>query len=160
MAHSVRPNPAAALDEVARIKALMAESVMTPEERIADLEARLRQTEIERDVFKAESRRLAWPTDAQKENDNLRIALRTMGVLQEELQAKYTKLQEAVERIMRPLREQKRVGEAKWLVVIVREGEPEVTPFEEEDFARAYFNRWSNQWSESFLTKVVIGPLT
>lgn len=46
-----------------------------------------------------------------------------------------------------------------WLVVICREGTTEATPFVDEGDARAFFDQASQQWSESFLARVVIGPL-
>jgi len=45
------------------------------------------------------------------------------------------------------------------IVVIVREGEKEVVPFEDEDEAREFFEKASLQWSDSFLCKVVKGPV-
>jgi len=47
---------------------------------------------------------------------------------------------------------------ARWMCVIVREQIAEVTRFDDEVDARAYFDTASAQWSESFLTEVVIGP--
>lgn len=45
-----------------------------------------------------------------------------------------------------------------WLVVIVREGAPEVTPFESYSDALAFFGMWSAQWSESYLAHAVRAP--
>lgn len=44
------------------------------------------------------------------------------------------------------------------LVVIVREGVPEVTGFYSLVDAQAFFSVWSAQWSEAFLCEVVNGP--
>lgn len=46
----------------------------------------------------------------------------------------------------------------RWLVVIWRETYVEVTPFVEEDDARAFFDLASLQWTESYLTRVIRGP--
>jgi len=46
----------------------------------------------------------------------------------------------------------------RWLVVIWRESAAEVTTFDEEADARAFFDTASIQWTESFLAKVVVGP--
>ncbi len=45
-----------------------------------------------------------------------------------------------------------------WLVSICREGVTEVTLFDAEDEARTFFAAASLQWSESFLSRVEIGP--
>lgn len=52
-----------------------------------------------------------------------------------------------------------RPGMYPWLVVIVREGTPTVTPFANEQDARDYFDVAAAQWSESFLCRVEIGPV-
>lgn len=44
------------------------------------------------------------------------------------------------------------------LVIIVREGVPEVTGFGSLADAQVFFAVWSAQWSESFLCAVVNGP--
>lgn len=44
------------------------------------------------------------------------------------------------------------------LVVIVREGVPEVTGFPGLQDATVYFDQAGTQWSESFLTEIVYGP--
>lgn len=46
-----------------------------------------------------------------------------------------------------------------WLVVIAREGVPEVTPFEYEEDARAFESTWGTQWSESYVCRVIKGPV-
>jgi len=46
----------------------------------------------------------------------------------------------------------------RWLVIICREGAIEVVPFAGEEQARAFFDRASWQWSDSYLTQVVVGP--
>lgn len=46
----------------------------------------------------------------------------------------------------------------RWLVVINREQEPALYWFDDELDARGFFDRASTQWTESFLTKIVIGP--
>jgi hypothetical protein len=51
-------------------------------------------------------------------------------------------------------------GVYRWLVVIVREGVPEVTGFWELEEAERHFDRASWQWSDSFLVEVVKGPRT
>ncbi len=48
----------------------------------------------------------------------------------------------------------------RWLVVIAREGVPEVTGFWEREDAEDYFDRASIQWSDSYLVEVVRGPIT
>ena len=45
-----------------------------------------------------------------------------------------------------------------WLVVIVREGAPEVTGFDNHKDAYDYFDRHGAQWSESYLCEVILGP--
>lgn len=45
-----------------------------------------------------------------------------------------------------------------WLVCIVREQIPEVVTFTSESAARRFYDLWSTQWSESYLTKIVFGP--
>jgi len=45
-----------------------------------------------------------------------------------------------------------------WMVVIIREGVPDVTLFTEERDARDYFDRASLQWSEAFLAHAVEAP--
>jgi hypothetical protein len=51
-------------------------------------------------------------------------------------------------------------GVYRWLVVIVREGVPEVTGFWEGEDAEKYFeDAWMN-WTDSFLIEVVKGPRT
>ncbi len=45
-----------------------------------------------------------------------------------------------------------------WLVVICREGVSEVTPFANYDDAKEFFDKWEQQWSDSYLCKVEIGP--
>lgn len=47
-----------------------------------------------------------------------------------------------------------------WLVVIAREGVPEVRPFDDENEARAYEDFWGAQWSESYVCRVIKGPVT
>jgi hypothetical protein len=47
---------------------------------------------------------------------------------------------------------------ASHLVVIAREGEPEVTEFESYDEAAQYFEHASPNWTESYLAVVVHGP--
>jgi len=44
------------------------------------------------------------------------------------------------------------------LVVIVREGVAEVTEFEDDDTARTFFDEHAQQWTESFLCRVLAGP--
>jgi hypothetical protein len=46
----------------------------------------------------------------------------------------------------------------RWLVVIVREGVPEVTGFDDRLDAVDYFSRASIQWTESFFCEVQAGP--
>ena len=52
----------------------------------------------------------------------------------------------------RPLRWQ-------YLVVIVREGVPEVTGFNDIDDATAFYDLHGSQWSESYLCNVMKGPV-
>jgi hypothetical protein len=49
-------------------------------------------------------------------------------------------------------------GPAKWLVVIIRESVPEVTPFESEGDARRFFASGAEQWSDAWLARTVLGP--
>jgi hypothetical protein len=45
------------------------------------------------------------------------------------------------------------------LVVICREGEiPTVTTFSDEILAKEFFSLASEQWSDSYLAKVILGP--
>ena len=44
------------------------------------------------------------------------------------------------------------------LVVIVREGDPEVTEFTSYEDAARYFDTASQNWTESYLAAVVWGP--
>lgn len=46
----------------------------------------------------------------------------------------------------------------RWLVVIAREGVPEVTRFGVHVEALEYFDRASTQWSDSYLARVEVGP--
>jgi hypothetical protein len=45
------------------------------------------------------------------------------------------------------------------LVVILREGEPTVTPFYDAKDALEFYDRAGAQWSESFLVEIIRGPL-
>lgn len=45
------------------------------------------------------------------------------------------------------------------LVVIFHEQAPTVTGFHDIDSARAFYGEAGTQWSESFLTKVIAGPI-
>lgn len=47
----------------------------------------------------------------------------------------------------------------RWIVVIVREGVPEVTGFWERSDAESFFDRASLQWSDSYMAEVVKVPL-
>jgi len=47
----------------------------------------------------------------------------------------------------------------RWIVVIVREGLPEVTGFLERSDAESFFDRASLQWSDSYMAEVVKVPL-
>ena len=44
------------------------------------------------------------------------------------------------------------------LVVIAREGKPEVTEFDSFEAAARYFYSASMNWTESYLTQVLYGP--
>lgn len=46
----------------------------------------------------------------------------------------------------------------QYLVVIVREGAPEVTGFNDIDEATHFYDLWGARWSESYLCKIVLGP--
>lgn len=48
--------------------------------------------------------------------------------------------------------------EPPWLVVIVREGVPEIVVFTHEADAQAHFDKASAQWSDSFLARAVKAP--
>lgn len=48
--------------------------------------------------------------------------------------------------------------EYKWLVVINREGESNVTGFFHYDDARKFYDLASLQWSDSYLCDIVKGP--
>jgi hypothetical protein len=54
----------------------------------------------------------------------------------------------------------RRVGRYTHLVVIAREGVPEVREFENYDDAATWHDEAGSQWSESYLTEVIKGPLT
>ncbi len=47
---------------------------------------------------------------------------------------------------------------SSWLVVICREGVSEVTKFDDEPEACAFFAKAREQWSDSYLACVVAGP--
>lgn len=49
-------------------------------------------------------------------------------------------------------------SEITHLVIIAREGVPEVTEFTSLDDAERFFSLASLQWSESYLTSVIYGP--
>ena len=50
----------------------------------------------------------------------------------------------------------------EYLVIIIREGVSEIIPFESKDYpenVEKYFDRASTQWSDSYLCKVIKGPI-
>jgi hypothetical protein len=54
-----------------------------------------------------------------------------------------------------------RVGTMPWIVVQKRETDPaKVWAFPTETEARAFYDQVGTQWTETFLCKVVVGPLT
>lgn len=50
------------------------------------------------------------------------------------------------------------IGEYSYLVVIIREGVPEVTGFYSLEVASKFFELASAQWSDSYLCEVKRGP--
>lgn len=58
----------------------------------------------------------------------------------------------------RELRELRTGEGGPWLVVICREGDCEVTAFEDETEATEFFDRASVQWSDSYLCRAVRWP--
>lgn len=50
------------------------------------------------------------------------------------------------------------VDPIRWLVVVIREGRVEATPFTDELDAKTFFDRASLQWSDSYLCEVLVGP--
>lgn len=49
----------------------------------------------------------------------------------------------------------------EWLVIIFKDGQPEFSPFTDTDQEEVekYFEKASEQWSDSYLCKVIKGPV-